>query len=1029
MSFASFSIKRPVTMLMIILVILVLGFVSLTRLGIDLLPNFSFPIAVVVTEYSDAGPQEVENMVTKPLEQIIATVKNVKSISSISNEGYSTVIVQFNWGTNMDFATLDLREKIDMVKAYLPSGVKSPQIFKFDPSMLPVMEVAVYGMDDISQLKKYAEDEIKPKLLRAEGVASVDIVGGTEREIHIKVDPSKLIFYGITMDNIARALQMENLNLSGGSIAYGDRDYLVRVLSEFKSVSQIENLPITLPSGITIPLKDIARVEDTHKDIATISKYNGKPSITLVIQKQSDYNTVKVADKVQKELDNIKKSAGENLYFVPIFDQAEFIKKAINRVVGNAYSGALLAVLIIYLFLGNLRTTLIIGLSIPISIISTFILVYFNHLTLNMMSLGGLALGVGMLVDNSIVVLENIFRHRERGEDSIASAINGTNEVTNAIVASTLTTIAVFLPIVFIQGITAQLFKELALTVTFSLLASLAVAITLVPLLSSRLMIADKGKKITIIERFSVFYEKVEKRYRKLLAWALNNRKKVVATATVLFIVSLALIPLVGTEFLPQSDAGMINVSIEMPYGTRLEKVEETVNLVVDRIKNIKEIEGILTNVGVSGSGSGMGFSTTSKNEAQVSIKLVPLSERKRKSAQVADEIRSICRTIPGAKITVRSVSTFDFSGGNLLKPISIVIKGDDLNKLKEISDRVVTAVRSVEGTREVESSLDKGRPEIQIKVDKLKVAFYGLNSAQIAKIIESNLSGFTATKYKYQGEEINVVVKADEDVVSSIDKLENLIIPTPSGGLVTLSQIAEIKKENGPVAINREDQVRAVTVSGAISGRPVGVVNREIEEKLKTIPLPPGYEIKMGGEQEQLVEAFADLSFALILAVLLVYMVMAAQFESLFQPFIIMFSVPLAVIGVVLSLVLTGRNLNVPAFIGVIMLGGIVVNNAIVLIDFINQLRARGYSRTEAILEAGPMRLRPILMTTLTTILGLFPLALGLGEAGELRAPMATVVIGGLTVSTMLTLVVIPVVYTIFEDIGQRIRFFRKTD
>ncbi|MGB9812086.1 MAG: efflux RND transporter permease subunit [Thermovenabulum sp.] len=1027
MSLASFSIKRPVTMLMMILVVIVLGFVSLTRLSIDLLPNFSFPIAVVVTEYKDAGPQEVENVVTKPLEQIIATVKNVKSISSISNEGYSTIIVEFNWGTNMDFASLDLREKIDMVKAYLPTEVKNPQIYKFDPSMLPVMEVAVYGMEDVSQLKKYAEDEIKPKLLRAEGVASVDIVGGTEREIQIKVDPQKLVFYGITMDNIARALQLENLNFSGGSIAYGQKDYLVRILAEFNSVSEIENLPVQLPSGITIPLKDIAKVEDTHKDITTISKYNGQPSITLIIQKQSDYNTVRVAERVLKELELIKRDAGKDVHFVPIFDQSEFIKKSINRVVDNAISGALLAILIIYLFLGNLRSTLIIGISIPISIISTFILVYFNHLTLNLMSLGGLALGVGMLVDNSIVVLENIFRHREGGEDSISSAIFGTNEVTNAIVASTLTTIAVFLPIVFIQGITAQLFKELALTVTFSLLASLVVAITLVPLLSSRLMVADKGKKLGIMEKFSSFYQNIEIRYRNLLAWALKNRKKVIATAVILFIISLLFIPFVGTEFLPQSDSGMININVEMPYGTRLERVEETVNLLVGKIKNIKEIEGILTNVGISGSSSMMSMNSASKNEATISVKLVPLSERKRKSAQIADEIRGICKNIPGAKITVRAVSTFDFSGGGLLKPVSIVIKGDDLNKLKNISDQVVAVVKSIEGTREVESSLEKGRPEIQIKVDKVKAAFYGVSSAQIAKMIENSISGLTATKYRHEGEEINVVVKAEEDAVSSIDKLKNLIIPTPTGSFVTLSEIAEIKKENGPIAINREDQVRAVTISGTISGRPVGDVNKEIEEKLKNIPLPQGYEIKMGGEQEQLIEAFKDLTFALILAILLVYMVMAAQFESLFQPFIIMFSVPLAVIGVVFSLVLTGRHLNVPAFIGVIMLGGIVVNNAIVLIDFINQLRMKGYTRTEAILKAGPLRLRPILMTTLTTILGLLPLALGLGESGELRAPMATVVIGGLTVSTLLTLVVIPVVYTVFEDLGQRIKFFKK--
>ena len=1036
MNLARFSIKRPVTTLMIIAVVLVLGFISFSRLGIDLFPEFSFPVGVVMTQYQGASSHEVENLITKPLEQVLSTMNNVRNIQSLSSEGNSTIIVEFNWGTNMDIATQDIREKIDLIEPYLPSDAKAPMIVKFDPSMMPVMQIALYGSDDIVQLKKIAEDVIESRLLRIEGVASVGISGGLERQIAISVDPDKLSFYGLSMSQLASKLQMENINLPGGNVNQGKKQYNIRTQAEFEDISEIENMPIPLPQGGTIPLKSIAKVEDTYKDISTIARYNGKPSIALTIQKQSGYNTVQVAKKVKSEMAKIAKEIPVEIGYEMILDQSDFIEFSINNVKNNAITGGIIAVMVIYLFLQNLRSTLVIGLSIPISIIATFVLVYFSNITLNMMSLGGLALGIGMLVDNSIVVLENIYSHRIKGKDPETAAIWGTNEVAMAITASTLTTVAVFLPIVFVQGMTAQLFKQLALTVTFSLLSSLFVALTIVPLLSSRLMTQidvaeifseEDSKKgiLSLLKKFKDLYVRVEQKYSNLLKWSLTHRKAVIIPLVMLFVISMALVPLIGAEFLPHSDAGSISISVKLPYGTNLDETDRFVSELVDRIKEIPEIEGIMESIGSAGGMAGLSGSDSS--EASITLQLVPLNERQRSAEEVAEEIRKITMDMAGAEIKVRAVSSMDFAGGGSLESISIEISGDDLDELDEIAREVSEIVKATPGAREVKTSLDEGKPELVIKIDRDKATMYGLTSAQIAQTINSAISGSVATKYKVGGDEIDVVIKSDKELVDDISKVQDLLIPSATGAFLTLRDVAKVEKSTGPVSIVRQNQARQVTVTGTVVGRDIGTVNREIQQKLNELHLPEGYSIKMGGEQEQMMESFSDMLLVFVLAVILVYMVMAAQFESLKHPFVIMFTVPLALIGVVLALLLTGHTINIISLIGVIMLAGIVVNNAIVLIDFINQLRESGMSRNEAIITAGPARLRPILMTTLTTVLGLVPLSLGIGEGGELGAPMAVSVIGGLTFSTLLTLIVIPVVYTIFEDWGDILARYRK--
>jgi HAE1 family hydrophobic/amphiphilic exporter-1 len=1022
MNLARFSLERPVTMIMIIAIVLVLGVISFTRLGMDLFPNFVYPGAMVFVEYTGAAPHEVESMVTKPLEQMLSSVANVKSIQSVSSEGSSLIFVEFNWGSDIDVAALDMRERIDLVKPYLPDEV-TLQVVKMDPSMLPVMQIAVYGGDDEIQLKKIADDTIVNRLLRIDGVASVQVLGGRERQINIVVDPDKLAHYGLSIQQLAGKLMAENINLPGGNIHQGKKQYTIRTVAEFKDISEIENLPITLPQGGTVALRDIADIRDTYKDVNTISRYNGKPGISLVVQKQSTYNVVQVANKVRQELDKLEKELPMEISFETVMDQADFIELAIGNIGANAVVGGILAVLVIFLFLRNLRSTLVIALSIPISVVATFVLVYFSKLTLNIMSLGGIALGIGMLVDNSIVVLENIYRRREEGQDLMTAAVEGAQEVAAAVTASTLTTVAVFLPIVFIEGITAQLFKELALTVTFSLLASLVVALSLVPLLSSRLLVLaklssdEKSRGLgRLLDGFTGVYARIERQYEGLLKWCLSHRKIVIISSVIVFVVSMAFLPLVGSEFLPQTDAGTINISVKMPDGTKLEETDRYVGRIVEGLNGFPEIEGVMENIGSSSSGSMGSANLSSANRADIAVKLVPLAERGKGSDQVAEEIREMVSRLAGGEVKVEATSTFSFMG--MLKPVSVYVKGDDFDKLSEITQRVEELVKGIPGTREVESDLTDGKPELIITVDRDKAALYGLSSAQIAQMVKASVSGSVATKYKVNGSEIDVMIKAQEGLVDDVSKVNDLLIPSPLGVLMTLGDVAKVEKAVGPVSINRVDQTRLMTVSADVLGRDSGAVNREIEQELAKIPLPEGYSIDMGGEQEQMVESFMALFMAFGLAVVLVYMVMAAQFESLKQPFVIMFTVPLALIGVVWALIITGSTLNIVSIIGIVMLAGIVVNNAIVLIDFVNQLREKGVPRDEAIVKAGPLRLRPILMTTLTTVLALIPMAIGTGEGGELRAPMAITVVGGLTVATLLTLVVIPVVYTTFEDL-----------
>ncbi|KAB3529688.1 efflux RND transporter permease subunit [Alkaliphilus serpentinus] len=1019
MNLSSFSVKKPITITMIVLIVVILGGISLSGLPIDLFPDLELPIAIVSTSYSGAGPQEIENLITERMEGAIATVGNIDEIQSISYQGNSIVIAQFNNGTDMDFAALEMREKIDMVKEFLPDGATQPMVLKMDINSMPIIQIAVSTSGDLGGLQTLAEETFKQRLERLDGVASVSIGGGFTKEVEVLVDQNRLAGYGLNTNQLAQLIAAANMNLPGGTVERGNQELTIRVVGEFASLDEIKNMPLTLPTGEIIALRDVAEVSFTNEDISSFSRVNGRDSISISVQKQSGKNTVQVANLVLDEIESLKQDY-PGIDIDVVSDNSVMIKASINTVVKNVMMGAIFAILILYIFLKNIRTTLIIGLSIPISVIASFILLYFNGITLNMMTLGGLALAVGMLVDSAIVVLENIYRFRVEGHSKKDAAIKGASEVAMAITASTLTTIAVFLPIVFIDGIVGTIFKEFALTVTLSLGASLLVSLTLIPMLSSKILTVDLGdvaverkkKKFDFIyNAFDRLFAKIEVIYKKLLTKSLIRRKSTIIISVLIFVVSIVSLFGVGMEFFPATDEGRISIDVDLPLGTRIEEVDEVVEIIEEKLKDIPEVEVVFVSVG---SGDVIMGGSSSNSSGSITVGLVKLNERDRSTNEVAEEIRKLVKNIAGAEISVNAVST---TAMGTTSPVSIGITGDDLTQLEEISADFKKIIESVEGTREVKTSISESVPEVEVLVNKDLAAIYGLTASQVASAVRGGTTGTTATRYKYQGDELDVVIRAQGSTTESISNLEQLSITTPAGSSIPLSQVAKLSIVKGPMQINRESQERIVTVTSQIIGRDVRSITADIERELQNYEMPQGYNYKIGGENEQIMDAFTQLLYALALAIVLIYMVMAAQFESLIHPFIIMFTIPLAFSGGALSLFITGRTFGVTAFIGIIMLAGIVVNNGIVLIDYINVLRNSGQERNEAIIAAGPIRLRPILMTTLTTALGLIPLAIGVGEGAEMQAPMATVVIGGLMLSTLVTLVFVPVLYTVFDD------------
>jgi len=1023
MKIVNFAVKRPVTMIILVSVVIILGFFTLSRMVVDLYPEMKLPVSVVITSYSGAGPEEVESRVSKVIEGAVNTVGGVKTVESYSSAGSSMVLVNFDWGTDMDNAIINMREKIGIVEMALPDGVEKPMVLKMDPNMMPIMQIGITGGDKITlgQLQSIAEDKIQPRLERIPEVASVVITGGLQREVKVEVDPVKLQNYGLTLSQVNQVLQVENFNSSSGKVNQDQRQYFVRTLQQFETIDDIKEVAILTATGNTVYLRDIATIIDGYKDDTQLTRVDQGSAVGIHLLKQSGANTVGACDAIRAELTKIQQELDVDLNIKIVLDQSTFIKQSLQSTQNTIWEGALLAMVVLFLFLRNLRSTFIVFTAIPLSIVATFILMYFNGSTLNLITLGGLALGVGRMVDDSIVVFENIYRHRSLGLSPMEAALTGASEVGSAVIAATLTIIAVFLPIMFVEGLASVIFKPMALTISFAIFCSLMVALTIVPLMSSRMITdasmakrdAGTGRAATAVKRFGLWIDNLGERYTSLVVWSLGHRKTVGGVVTLLMIGAVALTPLIGAEFMPKTDSGEISVSIETDKGTLLKNTDEVIGQIEDKLHNLPEVNTIFSSVG--GSANMFFDSGTQSDTGTISVKLVEKNQRKKSVDVVAEEIRSMVTDIAGAKIKVNvtDVTSGGMSSGGA--EVNVQIKGDDLEVLQSISDQVAQIVRNVPGTREVSASLTDGKPEMQIKVDRQRAASFGLTPMQVSSEIKNAMQGTVATRYKVEGTEVDVRVRYIPQNHQDMEYLQNLAIRNSQGAVVNLSQIASFELAQGPIQITRVDQVRMADITANLLNRDLASVMTDIQAEVAKINLPVGYTIEYTGANQDMMESFGSLGIALILALILVYAVMAIQYESFFNPFIIMFSVPTAFIGIVLGLLLTGRSFSVPAFIGIIMLVGIVVSNAIVMVDYLERLRQRGMERTAAIVEAGRVRLRPILMTAFATILAMLPLALGLGEGAESMAPLATVVIGGLLVSTFITLLLIPVVYSIF--------------
>lgn len=1003
------SVKRPIGVLMIVIAVVSLGLFSLRSLAVDLFPKIDLPIAVVATSYAGAAPEEVEKLVSSPLEGAMSSIQGIDTIQSQSQVGSSMIIMQFKTGTNLDNALLEVREKVDQVKGMLPDDANDPSVLRFDPQQMPILTLSLSGRD-AEILQDIADDTVVPFLERQNGVASVSVQGGKTREIRVELNQARMQQYGIGASQVIQAIGAENRSASVGSVQKGAEEQQIRVQGEFSSLTDLENTLIHLPTGDTLTVGDIAVIQDTYAEQTSLSYVNGEPALILSVQKQSDANTVEAAEAVTEALEELKSDLPKDTQLNITMDTSEIINQSINSVINNMLSGAALSIVILLLFLRNVRSTLVISLSIPIAVIATFALMYFSGQTLNIISMGGLALGIGMMVDSSIVILENIFSYRQRGYSVKDAAVKGASELGSAVIASTMTTLVVFLPMTFVQGIAADIFTPMALSVTFSLIASLVVAITLVPTLSSKMLARVKlqsEKKENALDRFG---GRILTVYKKALKWVLSHRKTTVSATIVLLITSFALTPFIGAEFMPSSDQGQFQIAVETPSGTSLEETKK----VTDEVTGLlTPYEAVLENVNVSIGGSDIGFGG-STNAATVSVELVPSGERDISTTEVVQAINGGIDNIAGAEITVSEVQT-GLGGG---AAIQIGISGEDYDVLKELGDQVVWTLNEIEGIYNPTSSAASGGSELNIVVNRDIAANYGLSYQQVMSEISVTMKGQVATRYREGGDEIDVKVTLPKDTYSDLSALTRLTLRTPGGELIPLSAVANFEQVQGPVVIQRENQQRQINITSDVVGRDLGSVSGEVTQLLEGMNFPDGYSYSIGGQSQDMMESFADLGAALLFAVVLVYIVMAVQFESLLHPFVIMFSLPTTVIGVILGLFITRTPLSITVLIGLIMLAGIVVNNAIILVDYVNTLRGRGLEREEAILEGAPSRVRPIFMTTATTVLGLLPLALGIGEGAEMQAPMAITVIFGLSFSTLLTLFFVPVMYTIADNL-----------
>ncbi len=1055
MKLVEIATERRVTIVMFTFAIILFGFVSLARLKVNLLPDLSYPTITVRTELTGAAPLEIENLLTKPIEEAVGVIKNVRQVRSVSRSDQSDVTLEFLWGTDMDIAGVEVREKLDILE--LPREASRPMLLRFDPSSEPIQRLAlVYEPEtaappaseksllQLRALRRFAEDQLKNDLEAIEGTAAIKVSGGFEDEIQILVDEDKLAQLGISIATVAGRIRAENVNLSGGRLEEGAQRYLVRTINEFESVDQIADSIIATPGDRPVYLRDVATVTRGYKEREAVTRINGRESVELAVYKEGDANTVQVARRISARVESIDEQLPPGTELQLVYDQSVFISQAIGQVKSAAVIGGLLAILVLYAFLRDARATFIIGVAIPVSVIGTFLLMYASEITLNIMSLGGIALAVGLLVDNSIVVLENIVRKKEQGLGILEAARTGTSEVATAVTAATLTTVAVFFPMVFVSGIAGQLFRDQALTVTFALLFSLLVALTLIPMLAAMggkprftemeattppgrftrmtarfvglmaFVFRLVGRIIAVLVlpfvwAFQGLYRALARVYPPSLRWSLRHRWVVLLIAAACLAGSMMLIPRLGSELIPQLAQGEFSVKLRLPPGTPLEETDEAAREVYEIAR---DLPGVALTFSVAGTGNRLDASPVDagENTGELNVKLGPGASREQED-EVIGAMRAGLQRLPGIDYEFSRPALFSFR-----TPLEIEITGYDLGALNGVAAAVERQLNQSDRFADVKSTVQEGNPEIQILFDHERAARLGLVVRDVADVVVSKVRGDVATRYTWRDKKIDVLVRSVDTRQASLSEIENLIVNPESDRPIPLKAVADIQVAMGPAEIRRRDQARVAVISANLGYGDLSAAVAEVGTILGNTPIPADVGASVSGQSAEMDESFRSMMFTLAMAVFLVYLVMASQFESLLHPFVILFTIPLALVGAVLALYLTGTTINVVVFIGLIMLAGIVVNNAIVLVDLINQLRAQGTEKIQAIIEGGRARLRPIMMTTLTTTLGLLPMALGFGQGSEVRAPMAITVIGGLLVSTLLTLFVIPVVYSIID-------------
>ncbi|HKA23936.1 MAG TPA: efflux RND transporter permease subunit [Candidatus Eisenbacteria bacterium] len=1060
MKLVDVSLKRPVTVFMVTLGVMIFGLVAASRLSVDLLPDISYPSLTIRTDLRDAAPEDVEQFVTRPVEEAVGVVAGLTRMHSISRPGQSEVTLEFGSGTRMDLAALAVREKLDLVT--LPREAARPAILRFDPSLDPILRLRFSGSENLQRLRRIADRTIKTELEATPGVAAVRVSGGEEEEIQVDVDAARLSALGLTLADVTRRLGDENVNLAGGSLTEGQAEYLIRATNQFLDPNEISNVILaSRPNGV-IRVSDVATVRRGPKDREVVARVGGKEAVELAVYKEGDANTVAVARAVKHRVD--KMQLGSEYKLVTVADQSRFIENSINEVINSAWQGGLLAVLVLFLFLRNLRTTLIIALSIPISVFATFVIMYRFGISLNLMSLGGLALAVGMLVDNSIVVLESIFRKREEGLNKKQAASQGAGMVAMAVTASTLTTVAVFLPLVFVEGLAGQLLRDQALTISFSLLASLAVALTIVPTLAglggggqhetqgAAIPAAIEEASVTqpkrssftgtllryvlfgllflprllvrgiswlghtlepsvnrALDRFHDGYEYLIHGYPTLLRRVLARPQKTLTAAALLFVGALAVGFFLPRNLFPPFTQGEFHFNIRLPEGTALAVTDQTLERLERVARQDPRVKLAYTSAGQTDLSAFAG-SAREANRGQVAVLMKKATDRKAEEA-VADELRDEMSQIPGL--------TYEFERPALLtfkNPVEVEVYAYDLDTLRVAANDVADRLEHIRGLADVESSVRSGDPEVQVTFDRARLAAMNLDPAQASRLVRNAVQGEAATQFSDLDRKLDVRVRADESQRSVVSELGNLEVGRNNGQPVLLGATADVQVKRGPGEVRRISQQRAAVISANLAGRDLGSASKEIQATLADMHLPGDARVVLAGQNQELAQSFSSLRFALLLAVFLVYLVMASQFESLLHPFVIMFGLPLAVVGVVVALVVSLTSVSVMVLIGMIVLAGIVVSQGIVLLDYTNRLRKKGMPKVDALVEAGMVRMRPILMTKLTILLGVIPMALSMGEGAEMRAPLAITLIGGIAGATILTLFVIPAVYVTLD-------------